>query len=70
MAVVLFIGCAHQCCAADIGQQQQQQQQAPAKTVDDTADQLDQEAIMQMCNESFRTSMGLYSTAFNSIASL
>lgn len=56
MVIVLFLGCAH-CCAAD-----EAQQTTPAKTVDDTTDQLDQEAIMQMCNESFRTSMGLYST--------
>lgn len=59
IAVVLFIGCAH-CSAADDGQQQ-----LPAKAVGDNADQLDQEAIMQMCNESFRTSMGSYSP-FNS----
>lgn len=65
LAVTLCLGCSY-CCAADNGQQQPQQQTttaAPAiaaKSMDDSNDQLDQEAIMQMCNESFRTSMGLY----------
>lgn len=58
IAVVVFIGCGH-CHAAEDGQQS-----VPSKTVD-SADQLDQESIMVMCNESFRTSMGLYPT-FNS----
>lgn len=53
--MVLLVGCSHCCLAAD-----EIQQQAPAKPVDD-ADQLDLDDIMQMCNESFRTSMGLYS---------
>lgn len=67
LAVTLCLGCSY-CCAADNGQQPQQQQQTTtvaaiaAKSIDDSNDQLDQEAIMQMCNESFRTSMGLYST--------
>lgn len=51
VAMVLFVGC-NQCYAVE------GQQQPSAKPVDDNADQLDQEAIMQMCNESFHTSMG------------
>lgn len=64
LTVTLCMGCAY-CIAADSGQQQQQQTTTTpgiaAKSIDDSNDQLDQEAIMQMCNESFRTSMGLYS---------
>lgn len=59
IAVVVLIGCVH-CHAAEDGQQS-----VPSKTIDDSSDQLDQETIMVMCNESFRTSMGLYPT-FNS----
>lgn len=69
LVAVLFWSCTH--CHAAEGEQQlkqqppQQQQPAPvavtsAKAVDN-ADQLDQGAIMQMCNESFRTTMGTYS---------
>lgn len=63
LAVTLCLGCAY-CCAADSGSQQQTTvaPASAAKSVDDSNDQLDQEAIMQMCNESFRTSMGLYSS--------
>lgn len=64
LVLTLCLGCSY-CCAADNGQQQQQQTTTAAaiaaKSIDDSNDQLDQEAIMQMCNESFRTSMGLYS---------
>lgn len=69
LAVTLCLGCSY-CHAADSGQQQQQQTTttpaAAAKSIDDSNDQLDQETIMQMCNESFHTSMGLYSTAAHS----
>ncbi|XP_031621349.1 general odorant-binding protein 84a [Contarinia nasturtii] len=55
LVIVLFSGCAQCCFAADT----EQQPAAPAvKMVDKTAvDQLDQMAIMQHCNESFRTTM-------------
>lgn len=52
LTVVLFFGCAQYGLAADIGPA------VSTKTVDNNADQLDQAAIMQMCNESFRISMG------------
>lgn len=61
LIAVLYLGGTY-CCAADNGQQQTTTIAAiAAKSVDDSNDQLDQEAIMLMCNESFRTSMGLYS---------
>ncbi|XP_055313366.1 general odorant-binding protein 84a [Sitodiplosis mosellana] len=63
MAVILFLGCM-QCCSAAGAEKQvaaaasgEIPASAPAKAVNDNTDQLDQEAIMQMCNESFRTSM-------------
>lgn len=68
LAVTLCLGCSY-CCAADNAQQQQPTTTAPAtaaKSIDDSNDQLDQAAIMQMCNESFRTSMGSYSTTLHS----
>lgn len=57
LVAVLFLGCSH-CCAAE-NEQQQPVPVAVAKAVDDNTDQLSPEAVMQMCNESFRTSMGL-----------
>lgn len=71
LVAVLFLSCTH--CRAAEGEQLQQQQQpqqqqqqpvpvaATASKAVDNTDQLDQGAIMQMCNESFRTTMGLYS---------
>lgn len=68
MTVVLFVGCTQCCSAAGVDKQvataaaasgeAPSSALAPAKAVNDNADQLDQEAIMLMCNESFRTSMG------------
>lgn len=60
LVVVVFLGCA-QCCSAV----ESEQMSAPAKTVANTADQLDQETIMQMCNESFRTSMGSFNIQYS-----
>lgn len=48
------------CCAADNAPQPTTTPAIAAKSLDDSSDQLDQEAIMQMCNESFRTPMGSY----------
>lgn len=60
LVVVLFLGCAQCCSAVESGQIS-----APAKTVANTADQLDQETIMQMCNESFRTSLGSFNIQYS-----
>lgn len=58
LVTALFLGCTH-CCSAQADSGQQLAVSA-SKAVGDNGDQLDQAAIMQMCNESFRTSMGLY----------
>lgn len=47
MITLIYFGCC--CCAVDDIQ----------KTIDDNNDnQMDQDSIMAMCNETFRTSMG------------
>lgn len=64
LVMVVFLSCA-QCCFAAVDTEQQPAVPA-VKTVDNTAvDQLDQMAIMQNCNESFRTTIGLFLHTFS-----
>lgn len=53
--VITMVLCCTYCCEAE---ETQTQQSIPMKSNDNEADQLDQEAIMMICNETFRTSMG------------
>lgn len=76
MTVVLFLSFTQCCLAASVDKQlatatatvasgeAPSSALAPAKNVNDNADQLDQVAIMLMCNESFRISMGTWNCIF------
>lgn len=55
--VLTTVLCCVYCCGATT---EEKTQQAPStKPNDAETDQLDQETIMMMCNETFRTPMGL-----------
>lgn len=59
--MLAILSCAF-CCAAE--EQQQPQSTVKSSTDTDSADQLDQETIMMLCNETFRTSMGNVTSHF------